>query len=75
VWGSTSIEVIRRGIDKAYGARKLLAALHLTERQILFFGGRLQPGGNDYPVKAMGIDSIEVDGWEHHYEARADVWR
>ena len=21
-------------------------------------------GGNDYPVKAMGIDSIAVDGWE-----------
>jgi phosphomannomutase len=62
--GSTSIDVTRRGIDKAYGARKLMAALHLTERQILFFGDRLQPGGNDYPVKAMGIDTIEVTGWE-----------
>jgi HAD superfamily hydrolase (TIGR01484 family) len=62
--GSTSIDVTRHGIDKAYGARKLMSALHLTERQILFFGDRLQPGGNDYPVKAMGIDSVQVDGWE-----------
>jgi HAD superfamily hydrolase (TIGR01484 family) len=62
--GSTSIDVTRRGIDKAYGARKLMSALHLAKREILFFGDRLQPGGNDYPVKAMGIDSVEVTGWE-----------
>jgi phosphomannomutase len=61
--GSTSIDVTRRGIDKAYGARKLMLALRLTEREILFFGDRLDPGGNDYPIKAMGIDCIEVHGW------------
>jgi hypothetical protein len=27
-------------------------------------GDKLQEGGNDYPVKAMGVDCIEVDGWE-----------
>ena len=26
--------------------------------------GKLQEGGNDYPVKAMGIETIEVEGWE-----------
>ena len=60
--GSTSIDVTGRGIDKAYGARKLMVALRLTDRQILFFGDRLDSGGNDYPVKAMGIDCIEVHG-------------
>jgi phosphomannomutase len=62
--GSTSIDVTRRGIDKAYGAKRLMLALHLTEREILFFGDRLDPGGNDYPIKAMGIDCIAVHGWE-----------
>jgi len=62
--GSTSIDVTRRGIDKAYGARKLMLALRLTKRDILFFGDRLEPGGNDYPIKAMGIDCIEVHGSE-----------
>jgi len=62
--GSTSIDVTQRGIDKAYGARKLMATLHMTEHEILFFGDRLDPGGNDYPIKAMGIDCIEVHGWE-----------
>jgi phosphomannomutase len=60
--GSTSIDVTRHGIDKAYGAHKLMAALQLTARQIVFFGDRLDPGGNDFPIKAMGIDSIAVDG-------------
>jgi len=41
-----------------------MLALHLTEREILFFGDRLDPGGNDYPIKAMGIDCTEVHGWE-----------
>ena len=41
-----------------------MQALRLTEREILFFGDRLDPGGNDYPIKAMGIDCIEVRGWE-----------
>jgi phosphomannomutase len=62
--GSTSIDVTRRGIDKAYVARKLMLALRLTERDNLFFGDRLEPGGNDYPIKAMGIDCIEVHGCE-----------
>ena len=60
--GSTAIVVTRRGIDKAYGAKKLMLALRLTEREILFFGDRLDPEGNDYPIKAMGIDCIEVHG-------------
>jgi phosphomannomutase len=30
----------------------------------LFLGDKLQEGGNDYPVKAMGIDSLEVDKWQ-----------
>jgi len=72
--GSTSIDVTRRGIDKAYGAQKLMAALHLTKREILFFGDRLQPGGNDYPVKAMGIDSVEVYGWEDTLAKVADAF-
>lgn len=62
--GTTSIDVTRIGIDKAYGMEKLMAALSIAKDDILFIGDKLQEGGNDYPVKAMGIDSIEVDGWE-----------
>ncbi len=62
--GSTSIDVTREGIDKAYGMQKLIDAIDISKDDILFFGDNLQEGGNDYPVKAMGIDCLDVEGWE-----------
>lgn len=60
VGGTTSVDVTRPGIDKAYGMRKLMEELKIEEKDILFFGDKLEEGGNDYPVKAMGIDCITV---------------
>ncbi len=62
--GLTSMDVTKLGIDKAYGMRKLMDMLKISKEEILFMGDKLQEGGNDYPVKAIGIDSIEVRTWE-----------
>ncbi|OGL22037.1 HAD family hydrolase [Candidatus Saccharibacteria bacterium RIFCSPHIGHO2_01_FULL_45_15] len=62
--GTTSVDITRIGIDKAYGMRKLIEALGISKDEILFLGDKLNEGGNDYPVKAMGIDSIAVERWE-----------
>ncbi len=62
--GATSIDVTKPGIDKAYGMRKLMEILDISKDEILFMGDKLQEGGNDYPVKAMGIDSLEVSHWQ-----------
>ncbi len=62
--GATSIDVTKPGIDKAYGMNRLMAELDVSKDDILFFGDSLQEGGNDYPVKAMGIDSLEVSHWQ-----------
>lgn len=62
--GTTSVDITRIGIDKAYGINKLIDALDISKEEVLFIGDKLQEGGNDYPVKAMGVDTIEVDGWE-----------
>jgi phosphomannomutase len=62
--GTTSIDVTRQGIDKAHGMRKLMEVLNLEKQDILYFGDKLQEGGNDYPVKVMGIDSLDVTRWE-----------
>jgi phosphomannomutase len=64
VGGLTSIDITRPGIDKAYGMQKLIEKLQISKQDILFIGDRLQPGGNDYPVKEMGIDSLEIDSWQ-----------
>ncbi len=58
--GSTTIDITKLGIDKAYGMKKLIEAIDISKDEILFVGDKLQEGGNDYPVKAMGIDTIEV---------------
>lgn len=62
--GTTSIDVTKIGIDKAYGMQKLIDALDISKDDILFFGDKLQEGGNDYPVKQMGIDCLDVSKWE-----------
>jgi len=63
VGGVTSIDITKPGIDKAYGMQKLLDMLSISKGDILFIGDRLAEGGNDYPVKAMGIDCMEISDW------------
>jgi phosphomannomutase len=64
VGGITSIDVTKLGIDKAYGMKKLCELLEINQDDILFIGDRLQEGGNDYPVKVMGIDSLQISNWQ-----------
>lgn len=64
VGGTTSVDVTKKGIDKAYGMKKLMEILNVKKAEILFIGDRLFEGGNDYPVKQMGIDTIAVKGFE-----------
>ena len=62
--GTTSLDVTKPGIDKAYGMKKLMEATGVTKEEVLFFGDKLEEGGNDFPVKNMGIDCIAVERWE-----------
>ena len=47
-----------------YGMKKLMKELGVKKKDILFIGDRLEEGGNDYPVKAMGIDTVAVSGYK-----------
>jgi HAD superfamily hydrolase (TIGR01484 family) len=62
--GSTSVDITRRGIDKAYGMNKLAELTGIPFDQMLFVGDRLDPDGNDFPVVALGIPTHAVHGWE-----------
>jgi len=64
VGGTTSVDVTVAGVDKAYGMKKLTQQMNIENKDILFVGDKLQPGGNDYAVKAAGIDTIEVKDWQ-----------
>jgi hypothetical protein len=58
--GTTSIDVTKPGIDKAYGIGKLRDHLDISIKDMLFAGDAIFPGGNDYPAQEAGVDSILV---------------
>ena len=58
--GTTSIDVTKQGIDKAYGIGKLRDTLGIAIEEMIFVGDALFPGGNDYPAKEAGARSIQV---------------
>lgn len=62
--GSTSVDITRRGIDKAYGMTRLAELAGTPLEDMLFIGDRLDETGNDYPVKALGVRCVAVEGWE-----------
>lgn len=58
--GSTSIDITKPGIDKAYGIRKLRDILGIPIERMLYVGDALFPGGNDYPARSTGVTCIQV---------------
>ena len=58
--GSTSIDITKPGVDKAYGIHKLESILNIPIAQMLYIGDALFPGGNDYPARTTGADCIQV---------------
>jgi phosphomannomutase len=58
--GTTSIDITREGIDKAYGLNRLAENVGLSIGDMLFLGDAIFPGGNDYPAKTMGMDTVRV---------------
>ncbi len=60
IGGSTSLDVTKKGIDKAYGISKIQEQLSFKKEEMLFLGDALFPGGNDYPVISTGVDCMQV---------------
>lgn len=60
--GYTTIDITRKGIDKAYGIRQIKKYLHVPISQMVFVGDALFPGGNDYAARRTGVQCIAVLG-------------
>ena len=58
--GTTSVDVTKPGIDKAYGIKKLKEILDIKKKEMIFIGDAIFPGGNDYPAKQAGVVSVCV---------------
>lgn len=64
IGGTTSINAFVPGMNKVFGMTHLMDELKVEKQDILYFGDMTQPGGNDYPVVEMGIDTITVRSHE-----------
>lgn len=64
IGGTTSINAITPGMNKVFGMTHLFEELNVTKEDVLYFGDMTQPGGNDYPVVQMGVDTITVRSHE-----------
>ena len=64
IGGTTSINAFIPGMNKVFGMTHLLEELNVKKSEVLYFGDMTQPGGNDYPVVQMGIDTITVRSHE-----------
>jgi HAD superfamily hydrolase (TIGR01484 family) len=64
VAGTTTIDITRKGVNKAYAIERIKKYLGISNNDILFFGDAIFPGGNDEPVAKMGVESIKVSGPE-----------
>lgn len=62
IGGWRSIDITRKGIDKAYGISWLSARLEARPSELLFVGDAFYPGGNDFPVLATGAQTLQVAG-------------
>jgi phosphomannomutase len=60
IGGTTSLDITREGIDKAYAIARLADHAAVPREAMLFFGDAIYPGGNDDPVRAAGVDSVRV---------------
>ena len=58
--GATSIDITREGVDKAYGLKKLRDESGIALDAMMFIGDAIFPGGNDYPAKQLGLDTVRV---------------
>jgi len=57
IGGSTSIDINKKGIDKAYGVKQIKKELDIPIENMLFIGDTLFVDGNDFSVLKTGVDT------------------
>lgn len=62
IGGTTSLDILPQGFDKAKGLLRLLDKLSLSKEDMIFVGDAIFPGGNDYSAYEAGIESIKTSG-------------
>ena len=61
MWWSTSIDITKKWIDKAYAIEKLKKQLNINENEMLFIWDALMEWWNDYAVMKTWVECIETN--------------
>jgi phosphomannomutase len=66
IGGETGIDIYPTGWDKS----QIINEFNTKEDRLYFFGDRMEPGGNDYPLKAANINGFnaQVKDWRETWE-------
>ncbi len=59
IGGTTTIDITRKGLDKEWAIREFARYHNILFGNILFFGDKIYPRGNDYPASKI-VDCIAV---------------
>ena len=62
--GLTSIDINKKGIDKAFGVNQLIKEFNLKKDNVVYIGDALFPGGNDEAVFKTKVKTIKVSDYE-----------
>lgn len=73
IGGTTSIDITKKGINKAFGINNYLEILKISKEDLTFFGDALYPGGNDEIVKETGVICVQVDNPQATIAALRDI--
>lgn len=68
IGGTTSIDVTKMGINKAYGIKFMINLLGIKIEDGVYIGDALYTNGNDAIVKTTGIKTIQIEGPEETKE-------
>jgi len=60
--GTTSLDILPKGFNKAMGLGCWLKRQNFLPEDLVFVGDAVYPGGNDYSVLAAGMETIKVAG-------------
>lgn len=60
--GVTTVDITRKGINKAYGIRKMETLFQIPIAAMVFVGDALFPGGNDERARDSGIECLKTSG-------------
>lgn len=73
IGGATSIDITKKGINKAFGIDYLVKTLNLKKEELLYFGDATFSGGNDEIVKLHGYNCTQVSNPQDTLELLRDI--